>query len=232
MTTNWAVAAAIVLIFSSSIATGNDIYISNIGDDLELNITQDGENNTIANAGSNPSTLNGDRNELLIKQKNTGQTIIGGTISFDVTGNDNDIELGQGFNGVGLVSTDTTESGAKTIDLDVVGNNNAVHVGQRNGSMGAFHSHEAVVDINGNNNNVYSEQSLDGKKTLSIELTGNGHNVITDQRHTGAHTSTIDLTNGGGAYSLSVMQNSSSPRSYTLTGTCYIANGCSTTVTQ
>ena len=64
MTTNWAVAAAIVLIFSSSIATGNDIYISNIGDDLELNITQDGENNTIANAGSNPSTLNGDRNEL------------------------------------------------------------------------------------------------------------------------------------------------------------------------
>ena len=51
-----------------------------------------------------------------------------------------------------------------------MGNNNAVHVGQRNGSMGAFHSHEAVVDINGNNNNVYSEQTLDGKKTLSIEI--------------------------------------------------------------
>jgi hypothetical protein len=232
MTTNWAVAAAIALIFSSSIAIANEIYVTNIGDDTKLEISQQGENNTIANSIASHSTITGDRNEMLIKQKNTGQTTTGGAIHFDVTGDDNSVELGQGYNLIGLHGTDTTESGAKFIELSVLGDNNAVHVGQRNGSLGVYDGHDTNIDITGDNNNVYSEQTLDGKKALSIDLYGNGHSVSTTQQSTGAHTSAIDLTNGGGAYTMSVTQNSNIAQSYTLTGTCYVAGGCAVSVTQ
>jgi len=233
MTTNWAVAAAIALILiNPATSFANDIYITSIGDNLDLKITQEGENNIIANSIASHSTITGDRNEMLIKQKNTGQTTTGGTIHFDVTGDDNSVELGQGYNLIGLHGTDTTESGAKFIELSVLGDNNAVHVGQRNGSLGVYDGHDTNIDITGDNNNVYSEQTLDGKKALSIDLYGNGHSVSTTQQGVGTHTSAIDLTNGGGAYTMSVTQNSTTAQSYTLQGTCYIAQGCAVSVTQ
>lgn len=232
MTTNWAALVTIVLILLNNTSNANEIYVTNIGDDTKLEISQQGENNTIANSIASHSTITGDRNEMLIKQKNTGQTTTGGTIHFDVTGDDNSVELGQGYNLNGLHGTDTTESGAKFIELSVLGDNNAVHVGQRNGSLGVYDGHDTNIDINGDNNNVYSEQTLDGKKALSIDLYGNGHSVSTTQQSTGAHTSAIDLTNGGGAYTMSVTQNSNIAQSYTLTGTCYTASGCAVSVTQ
>jgi hypothetical protein len=67
---------------------------------------------------------------------------------------------------------------------------------------------------------------------VSIDLYGNGHSVTTNQQGVGTHTSAIDLTNGGGAYTMSVTQNSTTAQSYTLQGTCYIAQGCGVSVTQ
>ena len=233
MTLNLALRLATILIsLNLQTSFANEIYITSIGDNLDLKITQEGENNIIANSIASHSTITGDRNELLIKQKNTGQTTTGGTIHFDVTGDDNSVELGQGYNGTGLIGTDTTESGAKFIELSVLGDNNAVHVGQRNGSLGVYDGHDVNIDINGDNNNVSTEQTLDGKKAVSIDLYGNGHSVTTNQQGVGTHTSAIDLTNGGGAYTMSVTQNSTTAQSYTLQGTCYVAQGCGVSVTQ
>ena len=112
MTTNWVLTALTILIFlSPQTSFANEIYIDSIGDNLDLEISQDGENNTIGSS-TNASTNNGDTNKLFIKQKNTGHASTGGTVEFDIIGENNNIELGQGFTGAGLVGTDTTESGA------------------------------------------------------------------------------------------------------------------------
>ena len=232
MTINLALRLATILI-SLNLGTSfaNEIYITSIGDNLDLEIIQDGENNAIGSS-TNASTNNGDTNKLFIKQKNTGHAAASGTIEFGITGDNNNIELGQGFTGTGLVGTDTTESGAKFIELNVTGDSNNVHVGQRNGSSGTYVGHIATVDITGNSNSVDAEQTNDGLKSVDIDLSGNGHSVFSRQMNEGAHTSTIDLTNGGGAYTMSVTQNSNTAQSYTLQGTCYVAQGCAVSVTQ
>ena len=232
MTLNLALRLATILIsLNLQTSFANEIYITSIGDNLDLDIIQDGENNTIGSS-INASTNNGDTNKLFIKQKNTGQAAASGTIEFGITGDNNNIELGQGFTGTGLVGTDTTESGAKFIELNVTGDSNNVHVGQRNGSSGTYNGHIATVDIIGNSNSVDAEQTNDGLKSVDIDLSGNGHSVFSRQMNDGAHTSTIDLTNGGGAYTMSVTQNSNTAQSYTLQGTCYVAQGCAVSVTQ
>lgn len=232
MTINLALRLATILI-SLNLGTSfaNEIYITSIGDNLDLEIIQDGENNAIGSS-TNASTNNGDTNKLFIKQKNTGHAAASGTIEFGITGDNNNIELGQGFTGTGLVGTDTTESGAKFIELNVTGDSNNVHVGQRNGSMGYYAPHTALIDITGNSNSVDAEQTNDGLKSVDIDLSGNGHSVISRQISEGAHTSTINLSNGGGAYSLNVTQNSLTAQTYSLTGTCYVAGGCAVSVTQ
>ena len=232
MTINLALRLATILI-SLNLGTSfaNEIYITSIGDNLDLEIIQDGENNAIGSS-TNASTNNGDTNKLFIKQKNTGHAAASGTIEFGITGDNNNIELGQGFTGTGLVGTDTTESGAKFIELNVTGDSNNVHVGQRNGSSGTYVGHIATVDITGNSNSVDAEQTNDGLKSVDIDLSGTGHSVFSRQMSEGAHTSTIDLTNGGGAYTMSVTQNSNTAQSYTLQGTCYVAQGCAVSVTQ
>jgi hypothetical protein len=232
MTLNLALRLATILIsLNLQTSFANEIYITSIGDNLDLDIIQDGENNTIGSS-INASTNNGDTNKLFIKQKNTGQAAASGTIEFGITGDNNNIELGQGFTGTGLVGTDTTESGAKFIELNVTGDSNSVHVGQRNGSSGTYDAHTALIDITGNSNSVDAEQTNDGLKSVDIDLAGNGHSVISRQMNSGAHTSTINLSNGGGAYSLNVTQNSLTAQTYSLTGTCYVAGGCAVTVNQ
>lgn len=224
--------AVTILILSNPLTSfANDIYITSIGDNLDLEITQEGEDNIVSS-----SVNSGDTNKFSIKQKNTGQTSSGGTIKFDVTGDNNNIQLGQGYTGstAGNVfgNTDTTESGAKFIDVIVLGDSNNIHVGQRNGSTGNYDAHSALIDVAGNSNSIDAEQTNDGLKDIDIDLSGNGHSVLSRQMNDGAHTSTIDLSNGGGAYSLSVTQNSTTAQSYTLQGTCYTANGCAVSVTQ
>ena len=236
MTINLALRLATILI-SLNLGTSfaNEIYITSIGDNLDLEIIQDGENNAIGSS-TNASTNNGDTNKLFIKQKNTGHAAASGTIEFDVTGDNNNVQLGQGYTGstAGNIfgNTDSTESGAKFIELNVTGDSNNVHAGQRNGSVGTYSGHIATIDITGNSNSVDAEQTNDGLKSVDIDLSGNGHSVFSRQMSEGAHTSTIDLTNGGGAYTMSVTQNSNTAQSYTLQGTCYVAQGCAVSVTQ
>ena len=234
MTIRWVLILTTLLTLSKH-SNANDIYIDSIGDDFELNISQEGENNSVGNS-SFDATNNGKNNSYFIKQRNTGQTSSGGTIEFDVTGDNNNIQLGQGYTGssAGNVfgNTDTTESGAKVIDVIVLGDSNNIHVGQRNGSIGNYDAHSTLIDVAGNSNSIDAEQTNDGLKSIDIDLSGNGHSVYSRQMNDGAHTSTIDLNNGGGAYSLSVTQNSTTAQSYTLQGTCYTANGCAVSVTQ
>ena len=64
MTIGWVQKALIVLLFISPVTSwANDIYMNQIGDDLDLTIVQDGQNNQIEGlSGSGNAVVNGSTN--------------------------------------------------------------------------------------------------------------------------------------------------------------------------
>ena len=107
------------------------------------------------------------------------------------------------------------------------GNSNTVEHIQK-GKAG----HDGFVDITGDNNTVdLYQRGNGGQKWADIVLNGNGHTVDVEQRGSQSATAAIDLTNGTGAYTLNLTQNvTTSAGSYSITGVCYNAGGCSVTV--
>jgi len=86
--------------------------------------------------------------------------------------------------------------------------------------------------VNGSNNDIELTQRGNSNKQTSYITVDSGHEVDLLQRY-GNHTSSINLTNSGGGYNLDVNQtDSTTDRSYSLTGYCSNSNGCSVSVTQ
>mgnify|MGYP001434571508 CR=1 FL=1 len=111
----------------------------------------------------------------------------------------------------------------------ITGDNNIVEHIQK-GKAG----HDGFIEIDGNNNTVdLYQRGNGGVKWADIVLDGNGHTVDVLQKGGNAATATIDLTYGTGAYTLDLSQVlTSSSATYSITGTCYNAGGCSVSVNQ
>ena len=109
----------------------------------------------------------------------------------------------------------------------ITGNSNTVEH-QQKGKAG----HDGFIEIDGNNNTVdLYQRGNGGVKWADIVLDGDGHTVDVNQRGSYNATAAIDLTFGTGAYTLDLNQNvTTSAGSYSITGTCFTAGGCSLTV--
>jgi len=233
----------ILLFFSlSSIAYADNIVsITQIGDDLDVNISQLGKNNTITkNVWTVSYDLQGDDNEFDLRQKNTTNNSQVNYQGFHIVGDDNTIRVGQGYADYGSLATaasqswatDNSEGGGNTVMIDIHGNDNILNVGQRNGSQGNYDGHDVTAYIYGDDNTVRTVQVHDGAKDLTLTLIGDDHTIYTEQRGTGDHNMTVHLTNGSGPYSAFLKQNSSTTQNYSITGTCNNSGGCSLSVTQ
>ena len=226
----------------SNIAYANGVYITQAGDDLTVNISQDGRNNTITkNIWTVAYDWEGDNNTFDLRQKNTRNNSSDSNYQgFHIDGNNNTVRVGQGFGDYGNLATaatqewdtDNSEGGNNTAMVDIHGDNNILNIGQRNGSLGTFSGHDVTAYIYGDDNTARTVQVHDGAKDLTLTLNGDDHTVYVEQRSTGAHNATISLTNGTNPYSLSLSQNSTTAQSYSMSGTCYTAGGCSVSVTQ
>ena len=226
----------------SNISYANGIYITQAGDDLTVNISQDGRNNTITkNIWTVAYDWEGDNNTFDLRQKNTRNNSSDSNYQgFHIDGNNNTVRVGQGFGDYGNLATaatqewdtDNSEGGNNTAMVDIHGDNNILNIGQRNGSLGTFNGHDVTAYIYGDDNTARTVQVHDGAKDLTLTLNGDDHTVYVEQRSTGAHNATISLTNGTNPYSLSLSQNSTTAQSYSMSGTCYTAGGCSVSVTQ
>ena len=87
----------VLIVFTSNRLLGNDIYITQSGNDLDLDITQDGNNNKVI------LTMNGTNNTLNVDQEGTA----GNTVSYvsswgsmashggDINGNNNSVKIKQ-----------------------------------------------------------------------------------------------------------------------------------------
>src|SRR6056300_1249965 len=126
--TNSFLAFVLVSIFSVTSAVANDIYIEQVGDTLDLDITQDGQDNVIGTSSTDVN-LNGDTMTFAITQTGSFNTIAAdiqgntytGTWAF--TGDSNAVDLScdstTGTNCENITLNITTTGDSNTFDFNV-----------------------------------------------------------------------------------------------------------------
>ena len=227
MDTRLALVITTALILSNAPTSwANEIYISQIGDDLTLLIYQKSQDNYISLVSS------GDSNDLTIHQGAHAD----GSVDVDETGGHETYWTITGdTNTILSTQTDTNRGGgggaphhlANVVNGD---NNTVTHI-----QMGKA-GHDGFIEVQGDSNTVeLLQRGNGGQQWADVLLTGDGHTIDADQRGTMSHTFDVDLTNGGGAYTITSHQNTNNTvtsKSYSLTGTCTNPSGCVLTISQ
>src|SRR6056300_1019701 len=167
-----------VMFMITSPLLANDIYVTQSGASLTLDILQDGENNTIGNS-TTASTSTGATTSLNIDQVGDSNVITyqingatyTGVVNF--TGNSNDIDLDIG-----------ETSDASNADVDIVGNTGS----DSNVVAATVDGTSAIltITINGDTNNYLID--IDGNGDV------NGHTLV--HTHTGG-IADVDITQSG-----------------------------------
>jgi len=202
-----------LLIFAiGSTAIANEIYIDQVGDNLDLDITQDGTNNKVG-TDSTDMTLSGDDMTFAITQTGNSNTIaatIKGTDytgTWVFTGNSNTVDLLCSSTATGDCDTVTlnitTTGDSNTFDLDI-------------GESASADSSTVSFTIDGDDNILTS--SVDGVSTaLSVTVDNSASLATTSSNNdagvavttsqsgdgdTNGHTITLDITGGGSTYNV------------------------------
>ena len=221
---------ALLFVFGvSSIASANDIYITQSGDTLDLDITQDGQNNVIGTSTTDVE-LTGDSMTLTITQ--TGNSNVAaidingntytGTLSF--TGNSNDILL----NCDGTGGTD-----CETVTMDVAVTGDSADIDITIGSSADAQTFSGDIDITGDSETV--TLTVDGTSSVvdidvSNALGSSGNTWTVDIDGDGdsqGHTVILDIT--GGANHFTVTQSGTNDN--TVNGT-FPGDGMEVNITQ
>ena len=159
------------LVLVSSVAVANDIYIQQSGDNLDLDITQDGQNN-VAGTSTTGISLTGNSMTFSINQvgnSNVISTIIDGntyTGNIDLTGDSNSVDLSCDSAGAGNCES-------VSMSIDVTGDSADITVSI--GNSADAQNYVGTLDITSN-------------AAETITLTVNGTNADSD----------IDITNSTG----------------------------------
>jgi len=191
----------IALYFGAQTCNANEVYINQVGDNLELTVVQEGSDNQVMPIDIT-SKLNGDDLTLSITQKgdtnliegnvngnsNTGdlrQTSDDNFQRVSVVGSNNDVKVYQGTHSDGTVDVD--ETGDHEAYWTVTGDNNNVESYQtdenRGGGGGAAH-HLANV-VNGDNNVIEHTQKGKAGHDGFVEIQGDSNDVELLQRGNG-----------------------------------------------
>ena len=213
MTTNWVVKAIIVLIlFKPTTSWANDIYINQSGDNIDMTIVQDGENNVI-------SSVAGNTRKAPISGNNTNTT-------FTQTGDNNDIGVYMSAGNGQQTVTQTGNTNYATSDchgnncsttITQYGNNNLANLEFGNGGDsdqtgtitqdGDYNT--AGIEINGDDNTVVMDQDGDYNNiggitsaaatgnNNSLSMTQNGNNMTFEGHLVGSNNSLTSFQGGG-----------------------------------
>ena len=199
----------LILIMFMMVSTvyANDIYVTQSGATLDLDILQDGENNTIGNSTTSSSVIGATTN-FDIKQVGNSNVItfdINGanyTGTWDITGNSNNIDFNCDSTGnnssCGTATANITLTGSsQDIDLDI---------GETSSATGATVN---ITGASGSDSNVVAA-SIDGNSViLTLSVNGDTNNYLIDidgngdvNGHTLIHTHTgsiadVDITQSG-----------------------------------
>jgi hypothetical protein len=199
--------AFIMLMFISLSVYANDIYITQSGSNLDLDVTQDGQNNTVGNS-TTASTVSGATTNLAITQVGNSNVLtfdVNGatyTGTFSVTGDSNDID----FN---CDSTNGNSScGTATASIVWVGssNNLDIDIGE---TADASNATVSITGASGSDSNVVAA-TIDGTSVImTLTINGDTNNYLIDidgdgdaNGHTLVHSHTgsiadVDITQSG-----------------------------------
>ena len=216
--------------FRNKSVNGNQIYITQTGNNNTLNILQDGDDNLIIGTDlTSSAVINGDNNALDIDQLGNDNVL-----GLDIVGSSNNVAV--------------TQNQDQRAKLDITGSSNNVDLDQS--AINYVGEHYMSVIINGNSNNVDVDQTetgnkkayidIDGSNNLALDQKGTGnhyaeitltdsHNVDVTQDGSGDHNATINLS--GNTSSVTLTQDSSTSQNYYLYQNCS-QTSCSATVTQ
>lgn len=216
--------------FRNKSVNGNQIYITQTGNNNTLNILQDGDDNLIIGTDlTSSAVINGDNNALDIDQLGNDNVL-----GLDIVGSSNNVAV--------------TQNQDQRAKLDITGSSNNVDLDQS--AINYVGEHYMSVIINGNSNSVDVDQTetgnkkayidIDGSNNLALDQKGTGnhyaeitltdsHNVDVTQDGSGDHNATINLS--GNTSSVTLTQDSSTSQNYYLYQNCS-QTSCSATVTQ
>lgn len=220
----------------------SSIYIDQVGDNNTVNIDQSGPKNSISGIGQQAATIQGNNNNITIRQGDLGTGK--NEINLRAHGDYNTLNLNQSKTATG---TSTASTNDHYQSVDVIGSYNAVTTQQTN--TGGIGGHYMETTVNGNNNNVIVKQLDNGNKTMFTTTNGNSNTVTATQSGTGQHylettligngnsatvtqsgntanNASISITNAGGPGSVDLQQ--SGGQVYNITTTCVTAGGCGT----
>lgn len=200
-----------VLLLCTSVMA-NDIYINQSGDNVTLNITQDGENNRVSRkedtviSTPNKATFTGKNQTLNVEQrgdnnflglyKNTygSDTQTSGTMDATQTGDDNIMRLdNHGDNNTFSAKQETSNA---EMDLEIDFDNNTVDARQACHAGSSCLKDTMIMNVYGSNNDVLMGQgykvssagsfTYDGQEfgghDMYLDITGSGNDVKLSQR--------------------------------------------------
>jgi len=206
---------------------GNTVTIDQKGDDGYVGYT------TAWGSGAQwGGDLDGDNNNLNIKQLCNQSPCGGDRFEFHIAGNSNDVDFYQGYRAYSdgtLDTVDDYEYGGHFVQLDIHGSNNKFLGSQRANNSG--HEHSNTTGIYGNYNNVFAVQWGNQDKTINLTINNSNNDVDIVQKGSAPHTATINLSGDYGT-TLDLLQQSDTTQSYSLSQNCLTAGGCSVSVTQ
>ena len=199
-------------LFSLQSAVANEIYIEQIGDTLDLDITQDGTNNEFGDSTTDALldgddmtfaiTQTGNFNEIVATIKGTDYT---GTWQF--TGNTNTVDLQCSSTAAGDCDTVTlnitttgsdntfdfdigeaADADSATVNFTVTGDNSIINTD--------IDGTSAVLTVVMNNSTSLATSSTAGDEgnALNIDIDGDGDSA--------GHTVILDITGGGSTYDI------------------------------
>lgn len=217
---NSLIALVLTSIFTVTPALANDIYIEQVGDTLDLDITQDGQNNVIGTSTTDVN-LDGDSMTFAITQTGSTNSIIADiqgntyTGAWVFTGDSNTVDLscdstsGTNCENITLNITATGDSNAFTFDIgdtaDADGSTIGFTVtGDGNVINSNVDGQSALVAVTVNNS---SSTATGGASSGLLSSSGSGNVVdinISGDGDSAGHTVKIDST--GGANSFTVTQ--------------------------
>lgn len=210
-------------------AYSNEITITQIGDGLDLDITQKGGNNSVKEYFYD-SKIDGDDNTVLFHQEHTNGTSTNVIEYGAVIGKENTLEVRQGSDNLGGngVRSDSTEYSGHYARVDFHGDDNTIRIGQRNPDNSP-HSAWAVIMADGAD--VEITQGSSSTKDAEVWVENDDSNISVLQHSSGAHTAYID-TYGTQPSNIELEQKGTSANSYSITQYCTTTGGCSVSVTQ
>ena len=194
--------AALLSVVVIGYADGNEVYITQIGDTLDLDITQTGSGNRVGDLTLNtPVDLDGDDMTFSITQtgdNNTIDAVINGdtyTGTWSFTGDSNSVDLS-------CSSLDTATCQTVTLDITTNGDSNdfTINIGENDDAS----SMTIDFTVDGDSNIILANLDATGANvTITVDNSTSlyGGNTITidqdDAGSTSGHSITADITGGG-----------------------------------